>query len=423
MILCDFDGTVSTKDTVNSLVRSHLADPEWRFHVKRYMIGEIGSREVYQAVGPMMRITPAKLQEFVSKHAALDPDFPTFLSWARARNIDVKIVSDGFDATIHTLFASHGVEGLEIFANAMTMTEDGRVNISHPYHNPSCGKCGTCKLSVLKRFRASYDRIILVGDGESDRHAAHEADQVVALNDLFVYCAKKGIPAIRTEGFSEIPSLLTRRIEAVTFDMDGTLVDSLDSIVDAFNHMFSKLGLPRMPVEEVVRKTGISLMDFVKGFLPPERRETAIKIFRDYYDNIFLDRTSMMPGALDTLRILDGNLIQGIVTNKRGKYARLLADHFGFSHRMARIIGAEDGFRAKPSGEMFEEFMRSVGARRNATVYVGDAPVDIEAAHTAGIEAFAVAGPVFSAEELALHRPRRVLGSIAEVPQAVLPVV
>ena len=93
LILCDFDGTISTKDTVNRLVREHLADPQWRFHVKRYMRGEIGSRAVYEAVAPLMRMTAAQLTEFVANHAALDPGFPTFLSWAASRGIDVKIVS------------------------------------------------------------------------------------------------------------------------------------------------------------------------------------------------------------------------------------------------------------------------------------------------------------------------------------------
>jgi len=423
LILCDFDGTVSTKDTVNRLVRDHLTDPEWRFQVKRYLRGEVGSREVYQAVAPMMRMTPADLENFVQEHAALDPGFPSFLSWARGQGIDVKIVSDGFDATIRTLLNFHEIHGLEIFANTLTLADDGSVAIGHPYYNPDCGTCGTCKRDVLRRFRTSYDRIVLIGDGESDRHAASEADEVVALDALFVYCAKEGIPAIRTDGFSEVPSLLGRRIKAVMFDMDGTLIDSHDVIVEAFNHMFARLGYPLMTADEVVRNTGISLVDFTALFLKPEERETGIKVFRDYLDGIYLPRLKMVPGALETLESLDGDLIQGIVTNKKGIYARRIADHLGISDRMALVLGAEDGFRAKPSGEMFQEFMRSVGSDKHTTVYVGDAPVDIEAAAGAGIDAFAVAGRYFSAEELALHKPRRVLQSITQLPAALRPVV
>jgi 2,3-diketo-5-methylthio-1-phosphopentane phosphatase/HAD superfamily hydrolase (TIGR01509 family) len=423
LILCDFDGTVSVKDTVNRLVRDHLTDPEWRFQVKRYMRGEIGSLAVYQAIAPMMRITRGDLDEFVLNHAALDPDFPQFLEWAAERNIDVKIVSDGFGATINTLFRNHNIRGLEIFANEMEFGADGTVAMANPHSNPPCGTCGTCKLNVIRRFRSDYDRIILIGDGESDRHAAAEADMVLALHDLFVYCARSGIPAVRIEGFSDVPRLLTRRIKAVTFDMDGTLVDSIGTITDSFNHMFSKLGYPLMTEQEVARVTCISLKDFIRSYLKPEEAEVALKIFRDYYDKIYLQQASLIPGTMETLQSLNGSILQGIVTNKRGEYARKMADHFGFSKHMSRIIGAEDGFKAKPSGEMFEEFMRSAGTNTGNTVYVGDSPIDVEAAANAGIDAFVVAGNIFSAEELAHCNPRRVLNSISDLPVALQPLI
>jgi len=371
----------------------------------------------------MMKMTREDLEKFVLSHAALDPDFPRFLEWATARGIDVKIVSDGFDTTINTLLGNHNIRGLEIFANELKFKPDGAVAISHPHSNPACGSCGTCKLNVVRRFRSDYDRIVLIGDGESDRHAAGETDVVMALHDLFVYCARSGIPAVRIDGFRDVPRLLTRRINAVTFDMDGTLVDSIGTITAAFNHMFSKLGYPMMTEQEVARVTAISLKDFVRSYLKPDEADLAIKIFREYYDRIFLQQSSLMPGAMETLRTLNGNILQGVVTNKRGEYARRMAKHFGFSDNMALIIGAEDGFKAKPAGEMFEEFMRSVGANADNTIYVGDAPIDIEAAANAGIDAFAVAGYIFSAEELARSGPRRVLSSISDLPAALQPLI
>jgi len=423
LILCDFDGTVSTKDTVNRLIREHLHAPDWRFHVKRYMRGEIGSKEVYEAVAPLMRMSHADLESFVSRHASLDPYFPAFLRWAEEARIDVKIVSDGFDATIETLFRRHNLALPEIFANRLIFLPEGRVAIESPYARESCGRCGTCKLGIIERFRKTYRRIILVGDGESDRHAAQAADVVVALKDLFLYCAKTGVPAIRADSFQEIPRLLTRQIQSITFDLDGTLLDSIHSITESFNHMFSTLGYPSMSVHQVARKTGISLKDFVRSFLRPEEAEHGVKIFRDYYDTIFLQKTKLLPGVMDALRGLDGSMVKGIVTNKRGKYARMLASHFGLDHHLVHIIGAEDGFKAKPSSEMFDAFIERSGIPRENTIYVGDAPVDIEAAHNSGIDAFVIPNHIFSAEELATYAPRRVLKDITELPSAVTPII
>lgn len=423
LVLCDFDGTVSVKDTVNRLLRSHISDPQWRYHVKRYLRGDIGSKAVYEALAPLMRMTRLDFERFVLEHSELDPYFPQFLEWSRNSNIDVKIVSDGFDETIKTLFGKHGISGLDIISNSLVIEDSGKIEIRSEHCNPGCQVCGTCKLRALRNFRRQYDKIVLIGDGESDRHAASEADMVLALGDLFLYCAANGIPAIRINGFHEVPLMLTRDIEAVAFDLDGTLIDSIDAIAEAFNYMFNELGYPIMTVQEVLRKTSVSLIDFVKSHLRPEHSELGIKVFRDYYDTIFLDKTSMIPGALETLIKLNGSLKQGIVSNKRGRYARILANHLGFAHKMKTILGAEDGFKAKPAADMFLEFIRSVSAKAENTIYVGDAPIDIQGAKAAGIDTYAVAGPFFSAEELALHQPRRVLNHISELPAALAPVI
>jgi HAD superfamily hydrolase (TIGR01509 family) len=369
-----------------------------------------------------MTMTRENLDRFVSDHAELDEGFPSFLEWARDKGVDVKIVSDGFDATIKTLFHNHGIADLEIFANALHLNENGEVTIDTPFSDPDCGVCGTCKQGIISKFRPHYDKIILIGDGESDRHAAMEADAVIALKDLFVYCARQGIPAVRIDGFRDVPAVLTKRISTVTFDMDGTLIDSFESVSESFNHMFEELGYPPMTQQLAARMTTMSLLDFVRTFLKPEEAEIGVKVFRDYYDKIFLERTTLLPGVPETLSALNGT-IQGIVTNKRGKYARLLAEHLGLARSMTRIIGAEDGFKAKPAAAMFEEFMRSAGADKEHTIYVGDAPVDIESARNAGIDSVVIANPIFPAEELALHRPRRVLQSITELPAALQPLI
>jgi 2,3-diketo-5-methylthio-1-phosphopentane phosphatase/HAD superfamily hydrolase (TIGR01509 family) len=423
LILCDFDGTVSTTDTVNRVVRDHIISEEWRYHVKRYLRGEIGSKTVYEAVGPLMRMDRDSFREYALRIAKLDPAFPAFLQWARTRGIDVKILSDGFDVTIETLLQRHGIQGLEVFSNRLVISQDGGVEISYPHSDPACGWCGTCKRGVIRSHRSNYDKIILIGDGESDRHAAAEADMVLALKELFVYCAREGIPAIRVQGFHEVPHLLERRIEAVAFDMDGTLIDSVESIAESFNYLFGVMGRPAMTVHEIVKRTGISLVDFINEFFAPEEREQALQIFREYYDKIFIERTSIIPGVYETLEAINGVVAKGVVTNKRGVYARKLAEHFGFADKMARIIGAQDGFRAKPAGDMFEEFMRSVGAAKQNTIYVGDAPLDVEAARNAGIDAVLVANDLFPAEDLALHGPRRVLKRITDLSSALRPVL
>jgi 2,3-diketo-5-methylthio-1-phosphopentane phosphatase len=392
-------------------------------YVALYRKGEIGSAQVYRAIGPMIQMTQRDMDSFVLEHAELDPAFPPFLQWTQERGIDVKVISDGFDSTIKTLFRNHRISDLDIYANKLSFSSDGKIRLISPHANPDCGKCGTCKVMIIREMRKFYDRIVLIGDGESDRHAAEEADATLALKDLFVYCADAGIPAVRLSDFSEAPGLLIRRVEAVMYDMDGTLVDSAPSLTRSFNHMFKALGYPEMSREDVMRKTSLSLVDFVKEYLRPEDGVRGVHVFREHYSKVFLQETGPMPEALRIIEELGAKRSQGIVTNKKGEFARQLAERLGFSRHITRVIGAQDGYSPKPSGDMILAFLDFVSVGRDSGVYVGDGPVDIQAAKAAGVDCFALAGDYFSAKELALLQPRRVLGSLSELPEALEPII
>ncbi len=423
LILCDFDGTISVKDTVNNLIRRHATSNDWMIHVEKYQRGELGSAGVYRAIEPMLKIDQKDLDLFVLEHAQIDPSFDYFLKWTSERGIDVKVISDGFDATINTLFRNHDIKGLDILANSLSFNGHGKVRLGSPHLNPECGLCGTCKVKIIRNMRQYYDHIILIGDGESDRHAAEEADAVLALKDLFIYCAKAGIPALYTRDFKEVPGLLVRRIEAVMYDMDGTLIDSAALITKTFNHMFKTLGYPTMTEQEVMRKTSLSLVDFVTKYLKPEDGIKGVHIFRDYYSKVYLDESRPFPMAEQILESLSYKYSQGIITNKKGSFARTLSDHLGLSKHITKIIGAQDGYKTKPSGEMLSAFLEFVGSGKDSCVYVGDGPVDIEAANEAGIDCFALVSKYYSTEELAKLSPRRVLGSLADLPSALEPVL
>jgi 2,3-diketo-5-methylthio-1-phosphopentane phosphatase/HAD superfamily hydrolase (TIGR01509 family) len=392
-------------------------------HVELYQRGELGSAGVYQAIESMMRITQRDMDAFVLEYSELDPGFPDFLRWTGERGIDVKVISDGFDATIKTLFRNHGISGLEIFANSLTYDSNGMVKLVSPHVDPDCGHCGVCKVKIIKDMRKRYDRIVLIGDGESDRHAAEEADAVLAIKDLFLYCAEAGLPAVHLNSFSEAPGLLIRRVEAVMYDMDGTLVDSAPLLTKAFNHMFRTLGYPTMTEEEVMRKTSLSLVDFVKQHLRPEDGVPGVHLFRDYYSKIYLDETRPMPHAASILETLSQKCSQGIITNKKGEFARNLSEKLGFSKYLTKVIGAQDGYKTKPSGEMLQAFLEFVAANKESGVYVGDSPIDIEAAQSAGMDCFALAGNHYSPTELAQLWPRRILRSLEDLPAAIEPVL
>lgn len=201
LIVCDFDGTVCRVDMCNEIL-DHFAG-DWEAIDRAYAAGEVGSRVAYGRIAPLIRTNRSQVLDFILQHERLDPFFPDFLRFCRNRKIELKIVSDGLDAYIEAILEKYGLD-VEFFSNRLIFREDDRVEVDFPPASVECGRCGTCKRSLLDRFRSDYDRIIYVGDGHSDVCAARTADQIFAKEILYEKCMDNGTPCHRYDHFGDI---------------------------------------------------------------------------------------------------------------------------------------------------------------------------------------------------------------------------
>jgi len=208
LVVCDFDGTVCSVDMGNIFLE-YFAE-EWEEIDRSYSTGEIGSRAAYRRIAPLFRANRSQVLDFVLRRERLDPFFPEFLSFCRGRKIDLKIVSDGLDIYIEAILRKYNLD-VEFYSNRLIFLGNGRIDFDFPLASRECGRCGTCKRSLIDRFRMDYDRIIYVGDGYSDVCAAREADLVFAKPILYEKCVNNGKPCILYESFSEIHSCLKQR--------------------------------------------------------------------------------------------------------------------------------------------------------------------------------------------------------------------
>jgi 2-hydroxy-3-keto-5-methylthiopentenyl-1-phosphate phosphatase len=201
LVVCDFDGTVCRVDMGNAFLQRFAKG--WEEIDRSYSAGEVGSRAAYRKIAPFFRANRSQVLDFVLRRERLDPFFPEFLSFCRGRKIDLKIVSDGLDVYIEAILRKHGLD-VEFYSNRLLFRENGRIDFDFPLASEECGRCGTCKRSLLDRFRPDYDRIIYIGDGYSDVCPARAADQVFAKPILYEKCEKNGTPCLRYEDFGDI---------------------------------------------------------------------------------------------------------------------------------------------------------------------------------------------------------------------------
>jgi 2-hydroxy-3-keto-5-methylthiopentenyl-1-phosphate phosphatase len=201
--LCDFDGTISPEDIGARFVRafSTAGEDEWRRLQEQWAEGVLGHRELTRAECRMVRAGREEALEF-TRRFALDPDFAPFVAEVRGRGDHVVVLSEGFDFYIEDRLAAAGIADVPWAANRLRF-EAGGVTPEFP-HEAGCGRCGNCKGEHARRLRARGYRIVVVGDGLSDRCAARAADHVFARGSLAEWCAREGIAAGGFESFADV---------------------------------------------------------------------------------------------------------------------------------------------------------------------------------------------------------------------------
>jgi 2-hydroxy-3-keto-5-methylthiopentenyl-1-phosphate phosphatase len=201
-VLLDFDGTISRSDVGVHLL-DRLADPRWREVEEKYIAGEIGSRECMRAQLECLPRDEARLRE-VAREIAIDPGLAPLVQGLRARGAEVSIVSDGFGFYIEDVLRPLG---LPILTNGVDF-DTWQMRFADPPADCPCGACGTCKRAPALAARARGRTVVLVGDGTSDRHAAHVADLVFAKAALAVYCTRSSLAFTPFEDLDEVRAAL-----------------------------------------------------------------------------------------------------------------------------------------------------------------------------------------------------------------------
>lgn len=211
LVLCDFDGTVSTVDMGNELL-NRFTDKGWEEIDRAYCTGEIGSRAAYTQVASLFTGSRAQMLEFVSSRERIDPHFLEFYRFCQSNGVDLKIVSDGLDFYIDAILKKNNLQDIEFFSNVTVFQDGNKLSIEFPRMNDLCEKCGTCKKGVLREHRSEYDRVIYVGNGYSDVCPAKDADLVFAKDVLYETCRRDGTACVHYENFQDILAYLDKAL-------------------------------------------------------------------------------------------------------------------------------------------------------------------------------------------------------------------
>ncbi len=175
----------------------------------------------------------------------------------------------------------------------------------------------------------------------------------------------------------------------VLFDLDGTLLDTLQDLTDAVNHTLKQFHCPQRTPMQVRAALGSGALHLIQESLPdspdaPDARE-VLACYKAYYKEHCQEKTRPYEGILEALEQLSRHFAVGIVSNKPDVAAKPLCARY-FPGVFA--LGETEDCPRKPAPDMLQKAMKTLGITR--CVYVGDSEVDVQTANNAGMPCVSV---------------------------------
>jgi len=188
---------------------------------------------------------------------------------------------------------------------------------------------------------------------------------------------------------------------ACLFDLDGTLIDSTEAIVESTTRALAELGWPALDRAVVVGHIGYKL-EAVFPERGVEERRRLIDVIGRHYDALCEEGTALCPGMGDLLHDLARRGVpMGVVTSKRRHHTEAVLTALGVRERFQVVVACEDVARMKPDPEGLVRALDALDVPPAACLYVGDTRVDVAAARGAGVAVAGVAWGTDGPEVLA----------------------
>lgn len=196
--------------------------------------------------------------------------------------------------------------------------------------------------------------------------------------------------------------------ETIVFDLDGTLLDTLDDLADATNAALASCGLPPRTRDEVRAFVGNGALKLIERAVGEERKalvSDAFAVFKQHYAAHCADKTAPYAGILSLLEELKIRGVKTAVLSNKPDFAVKELAQVYFKGLLEDAVGEneEAGIRKKPAPDALFAVMKKLSAEPKTTVYVGDSDVDIQTAQNAGIDCICVTWGFRDKEFLKAH--------------------
>lgn len=187
----------------------------------------------------------------------------------------------------------------------------------------------------------------------------------------------------------------------ILFDLDGTLIDSTEAILESFHNALNVHAYPQQKDEDIKALIGHPLdVMFSSLGVSDEKVWDFVKTYKEHYRKISTQKTILLDSAEDAIKLASEFATLGIVTTKTGEYSEILMRHFGVMDYFEVLIGREHVENPKPHAEPILKALEKLECSGKEIWMIGDTRMDLVSAQNAGVNSIGVLSGYDTKEEL-----------------------
>ncbi len=210
---------------------------------------------------------------------------------------------------------------------------------------------------------------------------------------------------------------IMKKNKIILFDLDGTLIDSTEAILESFEAAFASFGAKVPDATQIKAEIGHPLEDMFDALgVEVSQIASYVRTYKSHYREISCAKTLLLPGAKEAIMLAYEEAYLGVVTTKTGLYSVALLEHMDVMHYFDVLIGRENVIHPKPHPEPIYQALKQLPKVTDGIWMIGDTCMDMQAAQASGIDSIAVLCG-YSSEELLMKCSRKIVKNSLEAIQ------
>ena len=212
-VFVDFDGTITLEDVGEAIFRKFGDDEKVNQIIEDLLRDKISSRQCWDELCDSVNVVSKnELDKFIDL-IDVDPTFLPFVKFCSDNELELVVLSDGFDYYIDRLFNKAGLTGIKYYSNKLFVNEKGILKAEYPYFDNDSPTSANCKRNHIINHSSDDDYTIYIGDGNSDKDAAQYCDFIFGKDALARFCSMERISFYPFNNFEDVKSKITVLLE------------------------------------------------------------------------------------------------------------------------------------------------------------------------------------------------------------------